>query len=49
MTVKVNWDRNPVSVHSEKSEELNLCINFLRNRHGLKKKAEKVLYLGFSI
>lgn len=37
MTVKVNWDRNPVSVHSENSEELNLCINFLRNKHGIRK------------
>lgn len=37
MAVKVNWDRNPVSVHSVDSEPLNHCINYLRNRHGIRK------------
>ena len=37
MTVKVNWDRNPVSVHSDDATALNHCINYLRNRHGLGK------------
>ena len=39
MTVRVDWDRMPVSVHSESAEELEALILHLRHQHNIKKRS----------
>lgn len=39
MPVRVNWDRNPVSVHHNSKEYLEALIVHLRNNHGLRKRS----------
>ena len=39
MSVRVYWDRTPVSVHSESREDLAGLIMHLRNVHNLKKRS----------
>ena len=37
--VRVDWDRQPISIHSEDAEELESLILHLRNIHGVKKRS----------
>ncbi len=39
MPVRVNWDRTPVSIHSESKDELESLILHLRNKFGLRKRS----------
>ena len=39
MTVWVDWDRQPVSVHGDESTELEALILFLKNQHNLRKRS----------
>ena len=39
MTVWVDWDRQPVSVHGDESVELEALILFLKNQHNLRKRS----------
>ena len=37
--VWVDWDRQPVSVHSERSEDLEALILHLRQQHNVRKRS----------
>ena len=39
MSVRVDWNRNPVSVHSEDKEELELLVNFLESKYSIRKRS----------
>ena len=39
MTVRVDWDRTPVSVHHSEKEVLESLILHLRNKHGIRKRS----------
>ncbi len=39
MTVRIDWDRHPVSVHSEIKDELELLIVFLKTKHSIRKRS----------
>lgn len=39
MPLRIQWDRNPVSVHSDDPEELQGLIIHLKHRHGIKKRS----------
>ncbi len=39
MSVRVDWNRNPVSVHSEDKEELELLVNFLKSKYSIRKRS----------
>ena len=39
MTVRVDWDRTPVSVHHAQKEVLESLILHLRNKHGIRKRS----------
>jgi len=39
VTVRVDWDRTPVSVHHDKKEVLESLILHLRNKHGIRKRS----------
>ena len=39
MPVRVNWDRNPVSVHHENNDVLESLILYLRNKFGIRKRS----------
>jgi len=37
--VRVNWDRNPVSVHHENKDVLEALILYLRNKFEIRKRS----------
>ena len=37
--VLINWDRNPVSIHHPSQKVIDDCLQFLRNRHGVRKRS----------
>ena len=39
MSIRVDWDRQPVSVHAERAEVLERLILHLRNQHNVKKRS----------
>ena len=39
MAVRVDWDRQPVSIHSEDKFELEQLIVFLKNKHSIRKRS----------
>ncbi len=39
MSVRVDWNRNPVSVHSDDKEELELLVNFLKTKYSIRKRS----------
>ena len=39
MTVRVNWDRTPVSVHHEQQVVLEYLVLHLRNKYGVRKRS----------
>lgn len=39
MPVRVNWDRNPVSVHHENKDVLEALILYLRNKFEIRKRS----------
>ena len=39
MPVRVDWDRQPVSIHSEDKFELEQLIVFLKNKHSIRKRS----------
>ena len=39
MPVRINWNRQPVSIHSEFKEELEQLIEFLKSRHSITKRS----------
>lgn len=39
MTIRVDWDRQPVSVHADDAQVLERLILHLRNQHNLKKRS----------
>jgi hypothetical protein len=39
VSVRVDWNRNPVSVHSEDKEELELLVNFLKSKYSIRKRS----------
>ena len=39
MSVRVDWNRNPVSVHSEDKEQLELLVNFLKSKYSIRKRS----------
>ena len=39
MSVRVDWDRNPVSIHSEDKEELERLVEFLKTKHSVRKRS----------
>ena len=39
MTVRVDWDRTPVSVHHAKKAVLESLILHLRNKYGIRKRS----------
>ena len=39
MSVRVDWNRNPVSVHSEDKEELESLVNFLKSKYSIRKRS----------
>lgn len=39
MPVRVDWDRQPVSIHSEDKFELEQLIDFLKNKHSIRKRS----------
>ena len=39
MSVRVDWNRNPVSVHSDDKEELELLVNFLKSKYSIRKRS----------
>lgn len=39
LPVRVNWDRMPVSVHSDEREILESLILYLRKQHNLRKRS----------
>jgi len=39
MTVRVDWDSRPVSIHSEDKFELEQLIVFLKNKHAVHKRS----------
>ena len=39
MPVRIDWDRQPVSIHSDDKKELELLINHLKTRHSIRKRS----------
>jgi hypothetical protein len=39
VVVRVDWNRHPVSVHSEIKEELEHLISFLKNKYSIRKRS----------
>jgi hypothetical protein len=39
VSIRVDWDRQPVSVHSDDAAVLERLILFLRNQHNVKKRS----------
>jgi hypothetical protein len=39
VSVRVHWQRTPVSVHHPRSEPLESLILYLRNTHGIRKRS----------
>jgi hypothetical protein len=39
VSIRVDWDRQPVSVHSDNAAVLERLILFLRNQHNVKKRS----------
>ena len=39
MPVRIDWDRHPVSVHSEDKSELENLIEFLKTRYAIRKRS----------
>ena len=39
MSVRVNWDRTPVSVHHDQGDVLEALILHLRNKFGVRKRS----------
>ena len=39
MSVRVDWNRHPVSVHSEDKEELERLVNFLKLKYSIRKRS----------
>lgn len=39
MPLRVNWDRNPVSIHHERKQFLEGLILHLRNTHGVRRRS----------
>lgn len=39
MPVRVDWNRQPVSIHSEDRQELEELIQFLKAKHSIRKRS----------
>ena len=39
MSVRIDWDRHPVSVHSDFKDELERLIVFLKNKYSVRKRS----------
>jgi len=39
MPVRIDWDRQPVSVHGDDKEELQSLIDFLKVKHSIRKRS----------
>ncbi len=39
MSVRIDWDRHPVSVHSDVKDELERLIVFLKNKYSVRKRS----------
>lgn len=39
VTVWVDWDRQPVSVHGDEQEELEALVLYLKHQHNLRKRS----------
>lgn len=39
MTVRIKWDRHPVSVHSNDRDELENLILFLKSKYSIRKRS----------
>ena len=39
MPVRIDWDRHPVSIHSEDKSELEDLIEFLKTKHSIRKRS----------
>ena len=39
MPVRIDWDRHPVSIHSEDKSELEDLIEYLKTKHSIRKRS----------
>ncbi|MEC8242957.1 MAG: hypothetical protein VX023_04470 [Candidatus Thermoplasmatota archaeon] len=39
MPVRIDWNRQPVSIHSENRQELEELIQFLKAKHSIRKRS----------
>ena len=39
MPVRIDWNRQPVSIHSEDQQELEELIQFLKAKHSIRKRS----------
>ena len=39
MPVRIDWDRQPVSIHSDDKSELESLIDFLKTKHSIRKRS----------
>ena len=39
MPVRIDWDRQPVSIHSDDKSELESLIDFLKIKHSIRKRS----------
>ena len=39
MPVRIDWDRQPVSIHSEDRAELESLIDYLKTKHSIRKRS----------
>ena len=39
MSVRVDWNRHPVSVHSDDKEQLERLVNFLKLKYSVRKRS----------
>ena len=39
MPVRIDWNRQPVSIHSEDRQELEELIQFLKAKHSIRKRS----------
>ncbi len=39
MPVRIDWNRQPVSIHSDNRQELDELIQYLKNKHSIRKRS----------
>ena len=39
MSIRVDWNRHPVSVHSDQKEQLERLIDFLKSKYSIRKRS----------